>query len=537
MPLILMFNSNLVSDEGRKTTKPALFRFIPGFNATETMCALVPIVSRTLLNNGTVFSKCSRAESMGLALFLSPIFCDILGIFVPNKEFIVQSQLISMPIKKILILGAAGRDFHNFLAYYKKRIDCRVVGFTATQIPGIANRKFPAKLAGKKYPSGIPIFAEQHLEKLIQKLKVDECSFAYSDVSHEYVMHLASRCQAAGASFVLLGPNDTMLKSKKPVLSVCAVRTGSGKSQVSRKLAEYFNSKGIRMVAIRHPMPYGNLERQAVERFAKYSDFKKFRCTIEEREEYERYVELGIVVYAGVDYEKILWRAEKEADVILWDGGNNDFSFYHSDFKIVIADPHRAGHELAYYPGETNFRMADVIVINKCDSASKKNIELIEQHAKMANPKAKIIRAKSDLFVKREELLRNKRVLVVEDGPTTTHGGMGFGAGYLMAKRLGCKIMNPKVRAVGSIKKIFQKFSHLKFVLPAMGYSKQQIRELEQTINRTPCDAVVSGTPINLGRLLKVKKPLFDVHYEMDNQSAKKLEALLKKWNFKKGKK
>ncbi len=431
--------------------------------------------------------------------------------------------------KNVLILGAAGRDFHNFLAYYKKRADCRVVGFTATQIPGIANRKFPAKLAGKKYSKGIPIFAEQDLEKLIKKFRVNECSFAYSDVSHEYVMHLASRCQAAGASFVLLGPNDTMLFSSKPVISVCAVRTGSGKSQVSRKIAELLKLQGQRVVAIRHPMPYGNLERQRVERFASYKDFAKYNCTIEEREEYERYIEKGIVVYAGVDYEAILRRAEKEADIILWDGGNNDFSFYKPDLQIVVTDPHRAGHELLYYPGETNFRMADILIINKVDSASPKNVKTIEANAAQFNPKALIIKAKSILSYSNPDLVAVKRVLVVEDGPTTTHGGMPFGAGTIAAKRLKCRIVNPKPFAVGSIKKVFEKFPHLKNILPAMGYSRQQIAELEQTINRTPCDAVISGTPINLRKLVKVKKPLLDVYYELDESSSKCLFSLLSK--------
>lgn len=438
-----------------------------------------------------------------------------------------------MAHRNVLILGAAGRDFHNFLAFYKKNPYYHVVGFTATQIPGIEQRKFPAHLAGRRYPRGIPIFPEHQLEKLIQKLRVQDCVFSYSDVPHEYVMHLASRCQAAGASFRLLGPNDTMLKSKKPVVSVCAVRTGSGKSQTSRKIAEYFLEKGVRVVAIRHPMPYGNLERQRVERFASYKDFAKYNCTIEEREEYERYIEKGIVVYAGVDYEAILRRAEKEADIILWDGGNNDFSFYKPDLQIVVTDPHRAGHELLYYPGETNFRMADILIINKVDSASPKNVKIIEANAATFNPKALIIKAKSILSYSNPDLVAGKRVLVVEDGPTTTHGGMAFGAGTVVAQRLHCKIVNPKPFAVGSIKKVFEKFPHLKNILPAMGYSRQQILELEQTINRTPCQAVISGTPINLRKLVKVKKPVLDVYYELDPVSSKRLFSLLSKLKVK----
>lgn len=443
-----------------------------------------------------------------------------------------------MQKRRVLILGAAGRDFHNFLVYYKKNPYYHVVGFTAAQIPGIANRRFPAKLAGRFYPSGIPIFLEEKLSPLIQKHRIDECIFSYSDVSHEFVMHMASRVQAAGASFRLLGPNDTMLKSKKPVVSVCAVRTGSGKSQTSRKIAEFFLRKHLRVVAIRHPMPYGDLARESVQRFAKYADFEKHHCTIEEREEYERYVEKEITVYAGVDYEKILRKAEQEADVILWDGGNNDFSFYKPDLQIVVADPHRPGHELSYFPGETNFRMADIIIINKVDSAPKKQVEIVEQNARKVNPKAKIIKAKSVVSIQNSELVKNKKVLVVEDGPTTTHGGMAFGAGTVAAKKLNCRIVSAKKFAVGSIRNIFEKFPHLQNILPAMGYSPRQIRELEQTINRTPCDAVISGTPINLKKLLNVNKPVFDVYYELDSNSTHQLESFLSKLksNTKRGK-
>lgn len=437
--------------------------------------------------------------------------------------------MLALKKRNILILGAAGRDFHNFLVRYKNDKNCRVVGFTATQIPGIGNKPFPAVLAGKNYPKGIRIYPEEKLEELIAKLKVDECVFSYSDVSHEYVMHLASRALACGASFSLLGPKDTMLKSKKPVISVCAVRTGSGKSQTSRALCELFARIGVKVAVVRHPMPYKDLARQAVQRFSSYNDFGKADCTIEEREEYERYVEEGIAVYAGVDYEKILRRAEAEADLILWDGGNNDFAFFKPDLQIVVADPHRAGHELLYHPGEANFRMADIILINKTDSAPRRNVKLVEKNAKKVNPKAKIIRAKSVISVQDSEKVGGKSVIVVEDGPTTTHGGMAFGAGTLAAKRLGCKIIDPKPFAVGSIRKAFQKFPHLKMILPAMGYSKRQISELERTINRAKCSAVMDGTPINLKKLLKVNKPVFDARYELDDSSRKKIFEIIGK--------
>jgi predicted GTPase len=429
----------------------------------------------------------------------------------------------------VLILGAAGRDFHNFLVFYKSNPFYRVAGFTATQIPGIDHKTFPAELAGPSYPNGIPIFPENELEKLVPKLNVDECALSYSDLSHETVMHIASRVQAIGASFTLLGPKDTMLKSRKPVISVCAVRTGSGKSQTSRAIVDFFLKKGIRIVAVRHPMPYGNLAKQAVQRFATYADFEKHECTIEEREEYERYIEKGMIIYAGVDYEAILRQAEKEADIILWDGGNNDFSFYKPDLQIVVADPHRAGHELLYYPGETNFRMADILIINKTDSASPQNVQIVEENCKKVNPKAVIIKAKSVLSYSHPELARGKKVLVIEDGPTTTHGGMPFGAGTVAAQQLNAQPIDPKLFAVGSIKKTFEKFPHLQKILPAMGYSPEQIRELEQTINNTPCEAVISGTPINIQKLLKVNKPVIDIFYELDENSQKQLFSQLSK--------
>jgi predicted GTPase len=434
-------------------------------------------------------------------------------------------------MKKVLIMGAAGRDFHNFNTYFRDNPDYRVVAFTATQIPDIEGRKYPAALAGKLYPKGIPIEAEADLDKLIAAHKVDDVHLAYSDLSHEYVMHKASQVQAAGANFVLLGPDDTMIKSKRPVVSVCAVRTGSGKSQTSRKVAEILQKKGRKVAAIRHPMPYGDLVKQKVQRFAAYSDLDKHECTIEEREEYEPHIDRGIIVYAGVDYGAILRQAEKEADVILWDGGNNDFPFYKSDLEIVVADPHRAGHELSYYPGETNFRRAKVLVINKMDTAKPEDIELVLANAKKVNPKATIIRANSPTIVKDGGRITGKRVLVIEDGPTLTHGGMKYGAGIVAAKKYGAaEIIDPRPFAVGSIKRTFEKYSHLDSVLPAMGYGDKQTRELAQTIEAIACDLVVSATPIDITRVIKVSKPILRVGYELEEIGSPTLKDVLKKF-------
>jgi predicted GTPase len=434
-------------------------------------------------------------------------------------------------MKKVLILGAAGRDFHNFNTYFRDNPDYRVVAFTATQIPDIAGRKYPAALAGKLYPKGIPIEAESEMENLIAAHKVDDVHLAYSDLPHEYVMHMASRAQAAGANFVLLGPCATMIKSRRPVVSVCAVRTGSGKSQTSRRVATILKEKGRRVAAIRHPMPYGDLVKQKVQRFATYADLDKHECTIEEREEYEPHIDKGIIVYAGVDYGAILRQAEKEADVILWDGGNNDFPFYKSDLEIVVADPHRAGHELTYYPGETNFRRADVIVINKMDTATPQGIETVLANAKKVNPKAKIIRANSPTIVQDGERIRGKRVLVIEDGPTLTHGGMKYGAGIVAAKKYGAaEIIDPRPFAVGSIKKTFEKYNHLDVVLPAMGYGDKQTRELAQTIEAIDCDLVVSATPIDITRVIKVSKPILRVGYELEEVGHPTLKDVLKKF-------
>ena len=434
-------------------------------------------------------------------------------------------------MKKILIMGAAGRDFHNFNTYFRDNPNFQVVAFTATQIPDIEGRKYPATLAGKLYPDGIPIYAEEELHALIKKHGVTKVYFSYSDVSHEYVMHKASQVQAAGASFVLLGPNDTMVKSKKPLVSVCAVRTGSGKSQTSRKAALVLKKKGRQVAVIRHPMPYGDLAKQKIQRFATYEDMAKHECTIEEREEYEPHVKNGIIVYAGVDYEAILREAEKEADVILWDGGNNDFPFYVSDLEIVVVDPLRAGHELLYYPGETNFRRADVLVINKLDTASKENVDKVMQNIKAINPGARIIRANSPIIVQDGGQISGKRVLVIEDGPTVTHGGMAYGAGMVAVTKYGAaKIIDPRPFAVGSIKKTFEKYSHLNKVLPAMGYGETQVKELTETIAKVDCDLILSGTPIDLNRLIKTHQPMLSVGYELEEIGSPNLEDVLKKF-------
>lgn len=434
-------------------------------------------------------------------------------------------------MKRVIIMGAAGRDFHNFNVYFRDNAQYRVVAFTATQIPDIEGRKYPAALAGKLYPRGIPIFSEEELTALIKSYKVDEVHFAYSDVSHEYVMHKASQVLAAGANFVLLGPGDTMIKSRKPVVSVCAVRTGSGKSQTTRKVTLTLKAKGRRVVVIRHPMPYGDLVKQKVQRFATYDDLDRYECTIEEREEYEPHIDNGIVVYAGVDYGAILKQAEKEAEVIVWDGGNNDFPFYKSDLEIVVVDPHRAGHELTYHPGETNFRRADVYVVNKIDTADVEKVNLVMANIKQINPKAKVIRANSPIIVKDGSQITGKRVLVIEDGPTLTHGGMRYGAGIVAAQKYGAaEIIDPRPYAVGSIKKTFEKYNHLDKVLPAMGYGEKQISELASTINQIGCDLVVSATPIDLNRVIKVNKPMLRVRYELEEDGTPNLKSVLKEF-------
>ena len=434
-----------------------------------------------------------------------------------------------MKKRNVVISGAGGRDFHNFLVKYKDNKDYDVKCFTAEQIPGIDKRNFPKEFAGKLYKKDIPIFPESDMPVLIKKYKIDDVVFSHSDLSHEAVMHEASIAIANGADFVLLG-QETMLKSRKKVISVCAVRTGCGKSQTTRKIAEVLKKHSKKFVAIRHPMPYGNLIKQEVQRFETYEDFDKYECTIEEREEYEPWIRKGMVIYAGVDYGKILKEAEKEADIILWDGGNNDLPFYKPDLHIVVTDPHRAGHEMIYHPGEANFRMADVIIINKVETAPKGGIEEIEENIKKFNPNASVIKAASRLKIDKDHL-KGKRALIVEDGPTLTHGGMKFGAGYIAAKNAGAKIVSPKRYAVGSIKKTYEKYGHVTDVLPAMGYGKKQIQELQTTINNTPCDVVVSGTPIKLSAIIKTKKPIVNVTYTLEEKDLN-LEKILKKWKF-----
>jgi len=430
---------------------------------------------------------------------------------------------------KVIIMGAAGRDFHNFNVYYRNNPQYEVVAFTATQIPGIEKRAYPPELAGPNYPKGIPIRPEEELPELIRKHEVEEVVFAYSDVSHEYVMHKASIALARGADFRLMGPSNTMVKAKVPVVSVCAVRTGSGKSQTSRKVARTLKKLGFKVVVIRHPMPYGDLAKQVCQRFASYEDLDKFDCTIEEREEYEPHIDNGIIVYAGVDYEKILREAEKEADIIVWDGGNNDIPFYRTDLHIVVADSHRPGHEMTYHPGETNLRMADVVIINKVDTADPTNVATVRKNAKTVNPNATIIEAASPITVDNPKLINGKKVLVVEDGPTLTHGNMAYGAGMIAAERLGAEEMvDPRPYAVGSIVKTFENYPHLGAVLPALGYGKEQISELEETINATPCDVVLIGTPIDLRRVLHLNKPAVRAKYELQEIGTPTLEDILK---------
>lgn len=433
--------------------------------------------------------------------------------------------------RRILIAGAAGRDFHNFNTFFRNKDYFRVVGFTATQIPNIDGRRYPASLAGLLYPDGIPIFPEKELESLIKDLAVDDVVFAYSDVSHEAVMHLASRSLAVGAGFRFLAPQETMVRSKKPIVSVCAVRTGCGKSQTSRRVLSILQDEiGFeKVVAIRHPMPYGDLANQAVQRFSSHQDMADQNCTIEEMEEYEPYVERGAVIYAGIDYEAILRNAEQEADIIIWDGGNNDLPFYFSDFHIVVADPHRPGHELTYHPGETNLRMADVVVINKTDTAAHENVVALQKNIRNTNPNAEIVKAASPIFLDDPSLVKGKRVLVVEDGPTLTHGEMAYGAGVVAAEYFGAEeIIDPRPYAVRSIKDTFDSYPNTGAVLPAMGYGRQQMLDLQETINSTPADLVLVATPIDLGRIIKMNKPNQRVRYELQEIGRPTLTERLK---------
>jgi predicted GTPase len=417
---------------------------------------------------------------------------------------------------RTLIMGAAGRDFHNFNVVYRDDPRYEVVGFTAAQIPDIADRRYPSDLAGPLYPEGLPIFEEQELAPLIGRLDVRQVVFSYSDVSYVYVMHRAAVVNAAGADFVLLGPDATMLESRKPVIAVCAVRTGAGKSQTTRRIARLLRDRGFRVGVVRHPMPYGDLVRQRVQRFATLADMEREHCTIEEIEEYEPHIASGSVVYAGVDYAAILSDVEADADVIVWDGGNNDLPFYRPDLHVVVADPLRLGNELTYYPGEANLRMADVAVINKIDSADLQATEELRAHIRVANPRAVIVEAASPVIADRPELVAGRKVLVVEDGPTVTHGEMRFGAGMVIARKLGARdIIDPRPFAVGSLEETFHTYPAIGPLLPAMGYSEQQIRDLEATIDRVPCDVVVVGTPIDLSRLVRIRQPVVRARYEL----------------------
>ena len=434
-----------------------------------------------------------------------------------------------MPIKT-LIMGAAGRDFHNFNTFFRGNKDYEVVAFTATQIPDIDGRVYPTELAGSLYPSGIPIRAEDELVELIKQYGVEQVIFAYSDVPHEYIMHKASIVNAAGADFRLMGTKYTQVKSTKPVVSVCAVRTGSGKSQTTRRVAAVLQGMGYKVAAIRHPMPYGNLVRQEVQRFADYGDLDEHECTIEEREEYEPHIDSGVIIYAGVDYEKILRQAETEADIILWDGGNNDFPFYVPDLQIVVADPHRSGHEYKYHPGETNVRLADVFVINKVDTADPEKVIEVRESLRKLNPNAVQIEAASPLFVDDPDAIRGKRVLVIEDGPTLTHGEMAYGAGYVAARRFGAKeIVDPRPFAVKSIAATYVKYPKTGPILPAMGYGEAQTKDLEETINASDVDLVIIGTPIDLSRVMKITKPYQRVRYELQEIGQPTLQDVLMK--------
>ena len=432
-------------------------------------------------------------------------------------------------MRRVIILGAAGRDFHNFNVVFRDNPHYEVVAFTATQIPDIEGRRYPPELAGPRYPDGIPIEPEAKLEELIQEHDVDVCVFAYSDVSHQHVMERASRAMAAGASFWLLGPKATMLESEKPVISITAVRTGCGKSPTTRRVTDILKELGHKVVVVRHPMPYGDLTKQVVQRFASFDDLDKYDCTIEEREEYEPHIRRGNVVYAGVDYEKILRAAEREADVIVWDGGNNDFPFFKPDLAVVVADPHRPGHELTYFPGFVNLLMADVVVINKVDTADPKNVAIVKENVKRHNPRAVVIEAASPITVENPEVIGGKRVLVIEDGPTLTHGEMAYGAGVLAARKYGAReLIDPRPFAVDSIKETFEQYPHLKDVLPAMGYGEEQIRDLEETIRRSNAEAVVIATPVDLTRLIEFKVPTARVVYELEERGPVTLEAVIR---------
>jgi len=430
--------------------------------------------------------------------------------------------------QRVIIMGAAGRDFHNFNSYFRDNPDYRVVAFTATQIPNIEERRYPPELSGELYPDGVPIYPEADLSDLIKRHQVDQVVFSYSDVAHEYVMHKASQVLAVGADFRLMGAGSTMFESSKPVVAVCAVRTGCGKSQTTRHVCDVLQQIGRKVVVVRHPMPYGDLAAQAVQRFATYEDLDRHKCTIEEREEYEPHIDRGVVVYAGVDYEPILRQAEEEADVVVWDGGNNDLPFYRPNLFIVVADPHRPGHGLRYHPGEANLRAADVVVINKVDTADPEGIAQVRESIYAVNPAAAVVDAASPIFVDAPESIRGKRVLVIEDGPTLTHGEMTYGAGVVAARRFGAaELVDPRPYAVRSIAATFEKYPNVGPLLPAMGYGDEQVRDLEETINATDCDLVLSATPIDLRRILKVRHPMDRVRYELQVIGRPTLEEIL----------
>lgn len=431
--------------------------------------------------------------------------------------------------KRVVIMGAAGRDFHNFNVKYRDNADYEVVCFTATQIPDIEGRVYPAEIAGELYPNGIPIYPEEDLANIIAKFQVDEVVFAYSDVPHEYVMHRASMALASSCDFILLGPKSTMIESTKPVIAVGAVRTGSGKSQTTRKVCEVLKSMGLRVSVVRHPMPYGDLRKQACQRFETYADLDKHECTVEEREEYEPHIDAKCIVWAGVDYDLILRTLEAESDVVVWDGGNNDFPFYKPDLNIVVADPHRPGHETSYHPGETNILMADAIIINKVDSADPKNVETLRNTIRKVNPRAQVIEAASPITLSDSDAISGKRVLVIEDGPTLTHGGMPYGAGTIAARQAGAaELIDPRPFAVGSIRGIYERYTHIGSLLPAMGYSHKQVEELQETINRSDCDVVLSGTPIDITRVAKINKPIVRAQYELKEITSPGLEDLIR---------
>jgi predicted GTPase len=433
--------------------------------------------------------------------------------------------------QNIIIMGAAGRDFHNFNVFFRNNDDYHVAAFTATQIPDIAGRKYPAELSGIQYPEGIPIFPEEDLPTLIQKYNIDQVILAYSDLPHQYVMERASIVLAAGADFRLMGTRNTMLKAQVPVVSVCATRTGSGKSQTTRKVTQILKEMGKKVVVIRHPMPYGDLTKQIWQRYENYSDLDRYQCTIEEREEYEPHLDLGNIVYAGVDYGEILKRAEEEADIIVWDGGNNDLPFYQPDLHIVVTDPHRVGHEKSYYPGAVNLRMADIVVINKIDTANSENIAQLRTNIHLLAPEAILIEAASPIQVDQAETIRGKKVIVIEDGPTLTHGEMQFGAGVVAAQKYGAKeIIDPRPYAVGSIKETYQKFPHIGALLPAMGYGPEQTKELEATINNSDAELVIIGTPIDLSRVMKIDKAYVRVRYELQEIGKPDLQEVLQKY-------